>query len=348
HRMRLGPQDGFVYVTSLTVVQRLSLETGRLVDNFIDGVLEGAQTFVDFLFEPSGDLLVLDNVTANIRRYRGSDGTYQGQFANVGATGMTSPKAMEYGPDGRIYVVGSGALGNTIQVFRATDGAPEGSFIQPGSGGLTRGQGMLFHADGSLYVSNGGDNSVLRYSATTGSFLGAFVDPGSGGLQNPHGLAFGPDGHLYVASRSTHSVKRYDGSSGAYLGDAISPGAGGSPGSGGLIAPAGLLFVPAAPAEVADDGPDAAPLRVSTSPNPFPAGVVFTMDLGRAETVTIDIIDVRGRRVRRIASRLLGPGRQSLHWDGARDDGKVAGAGVYYYRAHAGQSEASGTIVRSR
>lgn len=237
HQLRMGP-DGLVYLARLTVVQRMDLKTGRTVDNFIDGVLEGASVFVDLLFEADGHILVLDNVSKNIRRYAGETGEFVGVFANLLPVGMTSPKYMEYGPDGDIFVVGNGGAGNTIQRVDGGTGMLEGSFIVPGAGGLSSGQGLLFHTDGRLYVSNGGANNVLIYDAEDGQFVGEFVSSGSGGLSNPHSLRFGPDGHLYVASRNTDSVKRYDGETGLPLGDFVTAGA------DGLDQPAGLLFVP--------------------------------------------------------------------------------------------------------
>ncbi|MBZ0267758.1 hypothetical protein K8I85_06350, partial [bacterium] len=212
HQLRLGP-DGLVYMPSSAVIQRLSLQTGRLVDNFIDGGPQGGGTFVDLLFDPSGDVLVLDAVTRNIRRYSGADGTFLGVFANLAPTGISSPKYMEYGPDGNLYVVANGANGNTIQGV-GPGGALLGSLITPGAGGLTSGSGLVFHTDGKLYVSNSGANTVIRYLAD-GTVDDVFVPVGgNGGLANPHSLRFGPDGNLYVASRGTHSVKEYDGATG--------------------------------------------------------------------------------------------------------------------------------------
>jgi hypothetical protein len=77
HQLRLGP-DGFVYLTTLTVIQRLDLRTGRTHDNFLDGRLDGAGTFVDILFDQQGDLLILDNASRNIRR-ENSQGTETNQ-----------------------------------------------------------------------------------------------------------------------------------------------------------------------------------------------------------------------------------------------------------------------------
>lgn len=243
HQLRLGP-DGLIYIPTLTIIQRVNPKTGRSVDNFIDGVLEGVGTFVDLLFEPSGNLLALDNVSKNVRRYSGSTGQSMGIFFNIQVNGGFSPKYMEYGPDGNIYIAGNGVGGDAIYRFDATTGQALGEFVRAGNGGLQTGQGLVFHNDGFLYVSNGAGNNILRYNSVTGAFDKEFVSvTGNGGLSNPHSLRFGPDGNLYVASRSTHSVKRYDGSTGEFLGDFVTPGSGGSPGTGQLNQPAGLLFI---------------------------------------------------------------------------------------------------------
>lgn len=237
NQMRIGPQ-GLVYLTTQNVVQRIDLKTKRVYDNLIDSFPDGATFLVDFLFEPDGHILVLDNSTSTIRRYDGTSGAYMGIFIDLTLAGVSFPRYMEYGPDGHIYVVGNGAGGNAVHRVDGVSGAYLGTFVDPGSGELGAGQGLHFHTDGLLYVSNGTANNVLQFDALTGDFVDVFVDANSGGLSNPNGLRFGPDGNLYVASRNTHSVKRYAAGSGAYLGDFVSPG------SGGLSQPTGLLFVP--------------------------------------------------------------------------------------------------------
>ena len=240
HQLRNGP-DGLIYLPSLAVVQQMDPVTGYLVRNLVDGAPQNAGTFVDILFDAGGNLLVLDNVRRDIKRYSRTTGEFLGRFATVS---LSSPKYMEYGPDGQIYVVGNGAGDDRVIRIDALSGQELGDFVAPGSGGLGAGQGLLFSDDGFLYVSEGSSNAVLRYDAATGAFDRAFVaTAGNGGLGNPHSLKFGADGHLYVASRGTDSVKRFNGNTGAYIDDFIPPGSGGPAGTGTITQPAGLLFV---------------------------------------------------------------------------------------------------------
>ncbi len=329
HQVRLGP-DGHVYLTSQTVVQRMDLATGRTIDNVADGRLEAVGVFVDLLFDGNGDLLLLDNNASDIRRYAASDGSFLGTFSNLGA--MTLPKYMEYGPDGHIYVVGVGSLGNTVQKFDAVSGAALGAFVDPGDGGLSAGQGLVFHG-GHLYVSNVPANNVLRFDAVTGDFVDEFVAAGAGGLNNPHSLRFGPDGDLYVASRNTHSVKRYDGETGAALGDFVTPGSGGGGHFGGLESPAGLLFVPGGEAvSVPDPERSAAFVLGRPAPDPSRGRTTFTFQIQRAATVQVAVYNVLGQRVRGLGEGFRDAGEHLVVWDGRTTTGEGVSSGVYFLR----------------
>jgi len=252
HQLRTGP-DGLIYATSVSVIQQLDPVTGRLVKNLVDGGPQSAGTFTDILFDAAGNLLVLDLSNKDIKRYSRETGEFLGTFAQVP---LSSPKYMEYGPDGHIYVVGNAVGDNRVVRLNAQTGADMGDLVTSGSGGLTAGQGLVFH-EGYLYVSDGANASVLRFDAMSGEFDREFVSPaGNGGLANPHSLRFGPDGRLYVASRGSNSVKRYDGTSGVYIDDFIPAGSGGPQGTGTIDQPAGLLF---ASVPFATPGPDINP-----------------------------------------------------------------------------------------
>ncbi|OGF21198.1 MAG: hypothetical protein A2V63_00175 [Candidatus Eisenbacteria bacterium RBG_19FT_COMBO_70_11] len=66
-------------------------------------------------------------------------------------------------------------------------------------------------------------------------------------------------------------------------------------------------------------------------PNPFEHGTRISFALDRAEPVDLQVIDLEGRRVRVLAAgQFVGPRAQAVNWDGMRDDGRMAPAGVYW------------------
>jgi hypothetical protein len=69
------------------------------------------------------------------------------------------------------------------------------------------------------------------------------------------------------------------------------------------------------------------------SPNPFRSGTRIAFALERPGTVDLTVVDLEGRRVRALTvGQPFGAGPQSVSWDGRRDDGRVAPAGVYWVR----------------
>jgi flagellar hook assembly protein FlgD len=58
--------------------------------------------------------------------------------------------------------------------------------------------------------------------------------------------------------------------------------------------------------------------------------------------VTLDVFDVNGRRIRRLASERPSTGRVAIEWDGRDDAGRAMASGVYFYRLVAGAT----TITR--
>ncbi|MFN8176880.1 MAG: FlgD immunoglobulin-like domain containing protein [bacterium] len=83
------------------------------------------------------------------------------------------------------------------------------------------------------------------------------------------------------------------------------------------------------------------------SENPTRRGAQFRLALPESRTVTMEVCDVTGRRVRSVASaRALGAGTHSLAWDGTDDVGSPVAAGVYFVRLAAGdESETSRVVV---
>jgi hypothetical protein len=71
------------------------------------------------------------------------------------------------------------------------------------------------------------------------------------------------------------------------------------------------------------------------------------LGLPHAGRVQVDIYDVAGRRVRRLADRVFPAGEQELKWDGTDDAGRKLGRGVYFVRSST-QKDAGRIIVLSR
>ena len=84
-------------------------------------------------------------------------------------------------------------------------------------------------------------------------------------------------------------------------------------------------------------------------PNPFnPATVIeFTVPEGGGE-VFLEIFDVSGRLVRRLASGPRDAGTQSVIWQGRDESGRAVSSGVYYYRLRARDFEETRRMVLVR
>ncbi len=94
-----------------------------------------------------------------------------------------------------------------------------------------------------------------------------------------------------------------------------------------------------------DTHPPAA-LEIRAWPNPANPVVhlaITTRDPGRA--LTVDVFDVRGRRVRRLFTGVRPAGSTPLRWNGRDDAGRDVASGVYFARAVSGVETATARIV---
>lgn len=81
-------------------------------------------------------------------------------------------------------------------------------------------------------------------------------------------------------------------------------------------------------------------------PLPSPQEVVFDLVVpSGGGAVTIDIVDLTGRRVRKLDAGPMPGGVQHVAWDGTRDGGGRARPGIYFARARAAGSESSTRVV---
>jgi hypothetical protein len=71
-------------------------------------------------------------------------------------------------------------------------------------------------------------------------------------------------------------------------------------------------------------------------PNPFSRGVVMSVRMDRDASVTVDVYDASGRRVKRVFSGSVRMGLLNFRWAGSNENGDHTAAGVYFVRVEAG------------
>ena len=101
------------------------------------------------------------------------------------------------------------------------------------------------------------------------------------------------------------------------------------------------------PVTAVGDGPGVRVGLRAVSPNPMHGSAAIDFALSRDGVVDLNVYDVLGRHVRQLARhQQMAAGAQRLPWDGRREDGGVAGAGVYFVRLHTTDGTWSRMIVR--
>jgi flagellar hook assembly protein FlgD len=74
-------------------------------------------------------------------------------------------------------------------------------------------------------------------------------------------------------------------------------------------------------------------------------GTTIEFDLPTAQFLSMMIIDVRGRIVRKLIDNEERFGYQSIVWDGKNDDGDVVSSGVYFYQIRTSSFTEAGKLV---
>jgi len=284
----------------------------------------GSPAFLDqfYMCDPVNDRIVRVNDVGTVQTF---------------ASGILGGEGLAFGPGGAwgtdLYVadadltsIGSPADGPG-RIARLT---PAATVTTAAANALLAGaSGLAFDTTGrfggDLFVADILGERILR--VTPGGGVSVFAS-GFNNLSGSHCLAFGGDGALYVA----------DPGSGSWFSNSN----GDRPPSIWRIAPAALTTdVPHAAA--------AASLTLSAPwPNPATGATRIGFTLGEPGRVTIEVVDVGGRRVRTLARGALAAGAHRLEWDGRDAAGRPVAAGVYFVRAEAGDARATRRFVRVR
>ncbi len=84
------------------------------------------------------------------------------------------------------------------------------------------------------------------------------------------------------------------------------------------------------------------------SPNPFSSRTTIRFRLAQDAEATIQIVDIRGRAVRHLASQSFPAGYSNLSWDARDRNGRRVPAGVYFARLQVGRMVKSQRLVVTR
>jgi len=74
------------------------------------------------------------------------------------------------------------------------------------------------------------------------------------------------------------------------------------------------------------------PMLIYARPNPFNASTEINFTIPKNSTVSLDIIDINGHRIKRLMKGALSAGTYTYLWDGNTKSGKTVSSGVYFAR----------------
>jgi hypothetical protein len=114
----------------------------------------------------------------------------------------------------------------------------------------------------------------------------------------------------------------------------------------GNLSPEACFELNASTVDVDVERPRLVTALLGPSPNPSRGDVLVPFTLARAGRVTIDIMDVAGRRVRQLVRGSLPAGTHEITWDGRNDRAQPVRAGFYFARFTADGREQVKRIVR--
>ncbi len=79
--------------------------------------------------------------------------------------------------------------------------------------------------------------------------------------------------------------------------------------------------------------------RVSIYPNPFNPETSISFELDAPAATTVEVFDVRGRKINTIMNEKLLPGSHTCRWDGKDYNGTTTSSGIYLFRIRSGSEQ---------
>ena len=74
--------------------------------------------------------------------------------------------------------------------------------------------------------------------------------------------------------------------------------------------------------------------KIGAYPNPSRGSSTISFSIPNKSTVSLDVYNLKGQKVKSLKHASLGAGNYQVPWDGKDAQGKVCGNGVYFYRLH--------------
>ena len=99
------------------------------------------------------------------------------------------------------------------------------------------------------------------------------------------------------------------------------------------------------------NGSDLIPENINLSqnyPNPFKGSTIIPFDLPESRYVVINIIDVKGRKIRTLIDGNQSSGFNSVLWDGKNEDGDEVSSGVYFYQINVKSNSSNKSYIKTK
>ncbi|HET9232673.1 MAG TPA: FlgD immunoglobulin-like domain containing protein, partial [Candidatus Eisenbacteria bacterium] len=293
-------------------------------------------------------------------------GVYVSQFGTTG-TGdgqFLSPRAIAVDGSGFIFVTEDALASKRVQKFTSagvfvtkwgSTGSGDGQFAGP--------RGITVDGSGNVYVADTLNDRVQKFT-NSGVFVSKWGTNGSGNGQLIFPIGVGVrSGSVYVVDQNNHRVQQFT-TNGGYVSQigtrcqlgsgtgCVDPDGGGpnAIGDGQFNSPTGIATDRFGFLYVVDTGnsriekfgdaevvgtPDDPGLRtrLHVSPNPFRARTQIAFNVDEAATgasISVRILDVTGREMRRLWEGRLPAGNHVVAWNGATDAGYQVPKGLYF------------------